>query len=470
MIDQFLGKFGISSFRPLQREVIEQLLQGQDSLVLFSTGAGKSLCYQLPALYWKQQDVKSLVVVVSPLIALMQDQVEALRRKNIDATYINSSLTAEQREARLQGVRENQFAMLYVTPERFRQEEFWQSLQGRRIRLMAVDEAHCISQWGHDFRPDFSRLGDIRERLKPEGVVALTATATQAVAEDITRQLRMQNAKLFQTSIERENIQVHVHSVHGEDEKIRAIVGLRHQNPGACLVYFSLIQSLHKASHALQRLGLEHEVYHGQLDPKHRQRSLRKFIEQEQAFMLATPAFGLGVDKSNIRSIIHAEIPGSIESYYQEIGRAGRDGNPSDAHLLLDDDDVSIQADFLKWSNPDASFIRSVYQIIERNTLRVRQEGMDFLRQQMNFYNSRDFRVETSVQLLERWGCLEKEKSHFGFKPIREPNAEDLNDDLQSARLKSQSQKLLQLIQVLRLPDDEIKPAIYQYFEIKKGL
>jgi ATP-dependent DNA helicase RecQ len=463
-LGQQLEKFGLKEFRPLQREAIECSLSGHDALVLFSTGGGKSLCFQLPALLHKQADPAALTLVISPLIALMQDQVDGLRARGIDATYINSSLTQEVREKRQREVAENHYSLLYVTPERFRKPEFWQAIEKRKIMLMAVDEAHCISQWGHDFRPDFSRLGEIRERLKPQSVVALTATATQSVRKDIQSQLRMQNAETFESGIERAELSTQVHEVFGLDEKIRALVGLRHQVLGSQIVYVSLIQTLYKISQELQRFGIHHEMYHGQMEPQHRRKALRRFLEEPDALILATPAFGLGVDKPNIRCVVHAEIPGSIEAYFQEIGRAGRDGLPAQAHLLLDQDDVSIQMDFLKWANPDPSFILSVYRLIEKNPLRVQQEGADFLRAQMNFYNSRDFRVETALNILERWGCLDKRPGRLGFVAVKEPEVSDLNVDLSSLRLKQQNQKLLQLLQVLQLPSDEILPAVYQYF------
>lgn len=452
--------FKYSAFRGQQESIIQTALVGQNSLVLMPTGMGKSLCYQMPALVRSE-----LVLVISPLIALMQDQVEALRRKGVAATFINSSLDAEERASRLQRLAAGEFLILYVTPERFRKTEFVEVILKRKIQLLAIDEAHCISQWGHDFRPDYSRLGEIRQLLGDPPTMALTATATPAVQKDILQQLRILDAQVFVSGLERPNLSLNVHSVVGLDEKVRAIVGLTHQVSGSAIVYFTLIQTLEKVSNELARLGIRHLVYHGSMSAQDRKKSLQNFIRGESVLILATPAFGLGVDKEDVRLLIHAEVPGSIESYFQEVGRAGRDGKDSFCHLLLDEDDVSIQMDFIKWSNPDTGFVETVYRLIEKNALRLEQEGFDFLRTQMNFYNRRDFRVETAVNWLERWGCLQKvSTSRFGFVPVEAPSLSAEVAKKLSDRLLTQNQKLLDMVRLAQLTSGCRMQVVLQYF------
>lgn len=469
---QYLKVWGHPSFRPQQLPVIEAVSKGESGLVVFPTGGGKSLCYQVPAVAFAEAgdevglgSLRPLVLVISPLIALMQDQVEALREKKIDAFYINSSLTQEEREQRYGWIKSGKGVIVYVTPERFRKPEFVEALKFRNIKLMAVDEAHCISQWGHDFRPDYSKLGEIRALLGEPPTLALTATATKTVKADIQKQLRLPAQNLWQTSIERPNLTVNVHEVVGLDEKVRGIIGLSHHIQGTGIVYVSLISTLQKLSHELDRMNIPHGTYHGDLPAHIRKRSLRQFMNGETQMMLATPAFGLGVDKSDIRWVIHAEIPGSIEAYFQEIGRAGRDGEPSECHLFYDQDDVSIQSEFIKWGNPDAAFIRRVFHLIKDNFLRASQEGVDYLREQMNFYNKRDYRTEAALNILFREGCLEKASNRLGYKPVEEPAGPEFEESLTKSRLQGQSQKLYDLVQLIQKPKEEILPLIYQYFE-----
>lgn len=453
-------KFGYQDFRGVQSQIIEQILEGKSTLVVMATGSGKSLCFQIPALL-----LPGVTLVVSPLIALMQDQVDALLKKKIPATFINSSLDKQERERRMEGVQKGHYKLVYVTPERFRQQSFWDCLKSQEISLLAVDEAHCISQWGHDFRPDYSRLGEIKQKLGNPLTIALTATATARVRQDIRQQLDIPETNQFLEPVLRSNLSLNVHDVYGLDEKIRAIVGLSHLVPGPQIIYGTLIQSLYAVSRELAKLSLRHMIYHGQLPTSERKKVLRDFIQFDAPVILATPAFGLGVDKPNIRLITHVELPGSLEAYYQEVGRAGRDGLPSECHLLFDQDDVSTQMEFIKWSNPDPGFIMQVYQKIARREGMLDQTGFQYLREQMNFYNNRDFRAETAVNLLERWGCLEEDRSFkFPYRAVNEPTLDDLNQKLFEARVRSQNQRLYDLVEWLKLAPQARTERLVQYF------
>jgi ATP-dependent DNA helicase RecQ len=451
--------FGFPSFRGDQEEIIRAALQGTSSLVLMPTGMGKSLCYQLPAVA-----ADSLVLVISPLIALMQEQASRARRLGIRASTLNSAVSRQDREKRLQELAEKKYQLLFVTPERFRQQEFTKALSANKILLLAVDEAHCISQWGHDFRPDYSKLGEIRQSLGNPTVMALTATATLAVQKDIMAQLQISEAKIFASDIRRPNLQIHIHEVVGSDEKIRNLTALRHQISGPSIIYFSLISTLQKTSQELARLGLRHLVYHSELSAQERKNNQKRFQEEPNQVILATPAFGLGIDKADVRLVAHMEVPGSIEAYFQEIGRAGRDGELAECHLFYDRDDISIHMEFIKWANPDAAFVEKIYHLIESNRLRIEQEGMDFLRQQMNFYNKRDFRVETAVNLLEKSGFLSEDESRFGYRAVRPPEAGAFTQDQVTQRTKTQHQKLLDMVRLAEQNQGCRMQTILEYF------
>ena len=455
--------FGFTAFRGEQEAVIDELLEGRSCLLLMPTGLGKSLCYQLPARLFSEQK-KGLTLVISPLISLMKDQVDAALAKGLKATFINSSLSGDERAQRYRRLARGDYELVYVTPERFRIPEFREALAtSGPVALLAVDEAHCISSWGHDFRPDYSRLGEIREALGNPLTLALTATATPQVATDIFSVLNLKDARTFNSGVARPNLSLSVVDVHGLDEKVRGAVGLRFAHPGPMIIYFSLIGTLRKFSEEISRLGISHLTYHGQMNDRDRKRSQETFLKSENDVILATPAFGLGVDKPNVRAVIHAEMPGSVEAYYQEVGRAGRDGLESSCVMLFDDDDVSIQSDFMNWANPDPGFVRAVYNLIDRNLVRARQEGFDYLRTQMNFYNRRDFRVETAVNQLERWGSLEGRQPRE-WKPVSAPPDEYLDQKLFDLRIKGQRQKLYQMVEFAKLEEGCRMVTVAEYF------
>ena len=293
---------------------MRRVLARQHALVIMPTGMGKSLCYQIPAL---AQD--GLTLVISPLIALMKDQVDGLVARGIDAAYINSSLTRVEREARYAAVAAGKYRLLYVTPERFRKPEFVELIARRRIDLLAVDEAHCISAWGHDFRPDYTRLREFRKILGDPTTIALTATATPEVQTDIITQLGLTRTQMqiFHEGIARPNLHLDVAEVFGEQKKREHIIKVRRVQPGNGIVYFALIKSLQTMSETLLAQRVPHLRYHGDLDTNERKRVQNRFMSGEGNLVLATNAFGMGIDKDNIRLVLHVETTFSLESYDQ---------------------------------------------------------------------------------------------------------------------------------------------------------
>ncbi|MCB9073416.1 MAG: ATP-dependent DNA helicase RecQ [Bdellovibrionaceae bacterium] len=450
-------QFGYESFRFPQEEIITHVQADQSALGVLPTGFGKSICFQVPAMM-----SEGLTLVISPLIALMKDQVDQACLKGVPAAFINSSQSREEKQSVLKKVADGKIKLLYATPERFRKSDFWQAIQARPLSLFVVDEAHCISEWGHDFRPDYTRLGEARQRLGNPPTLALTATATPEVREDILKQLHLSpETAQFVANVDRPNLQLHAMEVHGLSEKVRALFALCHHNPGAKIIYFSLIQTLQQVSRELSRLNVEHVVYHGQLTSSERRAMQNRFLYDKSALMLATPAFGLGINKPNIRAVIHAEIPGSVEAYYQEVGRAGRDGDPAVGELLFDADDIAIQMDFIKWSNPDPGFLERTYNILCNNADRVKSEGLDFLRQQLNFYNSRDFRLETALNTLERFGFIEGQTPET-WVCVEPPSGDIMEEELYKKRLQQQHQKLLAMVTLAR--SENIKENVLEYF------
>lgn len=436
--------FGFDSFRGLQETIIKRLIEEKGhSLVLMPTGGGKSLCYQVPALFFEGK-----TIVISPLIALMQDQVDALRKKNIPASFINSTLGSKEKADRLKSFVEGKTKILYVTPERFRIAEFTESIKQANISLLAVDEAHCISEWGHDFRPDYSRISEFRALLGNPLTIALTATATPEVQLDIIIKLGLtkDEVKIFHEGIDRPNLRLEAVNVFDEKETLREIFSVLDNYIGAGIIYFSLIKKLEYYSRILRDKGYKHGIYHGKLDAQSRKSIQRNFLAGKENLILATNAFGMGIDKSDIRFVIHAEIPSGIESYYQEIGRAGRDGENSVCILLYNSEDLYTHMEFIKWANPGSDYYYSLYNLLKRDTNAVNSMGIEYLIEQMSFKNKNDFRVETALGMLDRYGVTEGSIDKQDLQVIAPLPHQLEDDDYLKEKLLSDNKKLLSIV------------------------
>ena len=313
--------FGYSAFRPLQEEIVRDALAGRDVFVLMPTGGGKSLCFQLPALL---RD--GLTVVVSPLISLMKDQVDALQASGVAATFLNSTLAADEARARLRGLYNGEFRLLYVAPERLMLETFIEKVKGWNVSQLAIDEAHCISEWGHDFRPEYRELKKLREHLPGVPTMALTATATERVREDILKQLQLSEPRCYIASFDRPNLTYRVVPKTAPYEQLLSFLEARPHESG--IVYCASRRTADSLAKKLSADRVPGKPYHAGLDAGERGRHQEMFLRDDARVITATIAFGMGINKPNVRFVVHYDLPKNIESYYQETGRAGRDGLP----------------------------------------------------------------------------------------------------------------------------------------------
>jgi len=351
--------FGHEAFRPGQEEIIRSVLAGNDTLVVMPTGGGKSLCYQIPALL-----LDGVTIVVSPLIALMKDQVDALARQGVRATTINSGLEFAEVRQRMTDIRYGLYSLVYVAPERFESTAFLELVAGLNIALFAVDEAHCISEWGHDFRPSYMRLRAAADALKRPPIIALTATATPYVQEDIVAQLGLSAPRRFVRGFDRPNLSYRVVQSTNKEEDLRALMKKEMGRPGASIVYCGTRKRVESIGTMLHAERLPVTIYHAGLADQDRRQAQEAFIDGRVRVIVATNAFGMGIDKPDVRHVVHADTPGSIEAYYQEAGRGGRDGLPSDCTILHSERDRRLQEFFIQMTYPDREEVELLYDAL----------------------------------------------------------------------------------------------------------
>lgn len=399
--------FGFSSFRPGQEEAIQSLLAGNHTLTVMPTGAGKSLIFQLAALQFD-----GLTLVISPLIALMKDQVDSLTRRNIPATYINSALPASEQNLRLQKLAQGEYRLIYIAPERLRNVPFLNALKMQTVSLLAVDEAHCISEWGHDFRPDYLHIAQARAALGNPLTAALTATATPQVQKDIIRLLGLGDSTRIVTGFNRPNLTLDVRYASGLPSKLRALNELlSSRGSGSVIVYTGTRRDAEEVTEfAREVVKIPAEFYHAGLPPEERTRIQNDFISGKLNLIAATNAFGMGIDRADVRQVIHYSLPGSLEAYYQEAGRAGRDGQPAKATLLYDPQDRALHEFFIANSVVAVNDLRAIH-----NAIRNGEQTWETLDELSRITGLHPVQIKVGLSELERAGALE----HLGDEGYR---------------------------------------------------
>jgi ATP-dependent DNA helicase RecQ len=408
--------WGYNRFRPLQEDVISSVLSGEDTLALMPTGGGKSLCYQVPALA-----MEGMCLVISPLIALMKDQVENLRKKGITAYSIHSGMSRRDVIQTLKVVTESNCKFLYVSPERLGTALFKEYLPGMFVNLIAVDEAHCISQWGYDFRPSYLKISELREELRNVPVLALTASAVEEVQNDICEKLAFQKKKIFRQSFERPNLS---YSVFRVDSKPKKVIDIMKRIPGSGIVYCKSRKRTKEISELLQLEGISADFYHAGLTYEERNKKQEDWVKNKTKVIVCTNAFGMGIDKPDVRTVVHADITDCLENYYQEAGRAGRDGKTSFAVLLYDNQDLEDLEQLPDQRFPSLQKIKDVYHAVV-NYLQIPAgagEGKYYDFDLVDFIKKFRFSSYTalySLKALEQEGCWAFNEQIFLAASIR---------------------------------------------------
>lgn len=465
MNDLLKQYFGYDEFRPGQKEIIQKVIDQENVLGIMPTGSGKSICYQLPALL-----LDGLTVVVSPLISLMKDQVDAANQLGIPATFINSSLDGYETARRFQEIDRQQYRLLYIAPERFIMPDFIQAMKRWNVRMIAIDEAHCISQWGHDFRPSYLQMANQLDQLPNRPViVALTATATVQVAADIKRLLKIPENNHIQTGFERENLRFQVIKDQKKEQYLIEYLKINKNQSG--IIYAATRKEVDRLYHLLRKFDFSVGRYHGGLNENERTEMQEAFLYDRLQLIVATNAFGMGINKSNVRFVIHYQIPGSLEAYYQEAGRAGRDGLSSEAILLFSPQDIQVQKFFIQQSQREEGQKQKEYEKLKAMTEYVYIESC--LQQYiLNYFgetsspcnrcgNCLDDReiVEVTTEAQMVLSCLKRMGEKYGKQMLMKVLAGSKEQKLQAlgfghlstyGLMKNQSQKeTMQLIEYL---------------------
>jgi len=433
-------KFGFADFRPAQKQIVDLVMSGRNVLGVMPTGSGKSLCFQLPGLA-----LPGLTLVISPLIALMKDQVDRLEELGIAASVINSTVPRHIQHDRLDAAKNGTLKILYVAPERFQNEDFRAALKQIRVSLFAVDEAHCVSMWGHDFRPDYLRLRKVITEVGKPPVIALTATATPAVREDIIKQLGIEGAVEIVSGFDRSNLYLEVRETSTVAEKVRAIASLC-KDAKTGIVYAGTRRNVEDIHRSLKRNGIDAVAYHAGLSIAERKAVQDRFMSRDAGIIVATNAFGMGIDRSDVRFVVHADIPDSVEAYYQEIGRAGRDGKPAHILLLFNYADKWIPELFIDASHPPADFLKQTFgKLLSAGEPLVIGDLWKRVTARM------DQRFHAAVTLLHRAGYVERvhSASGSGVRILRAKDRElaDFNFDELERRREFEFRKLGVMLQ-----------------------
>jgi ATP-dependent DNA helicase RecQ len=426
--------FNLDKLRPGQADVIRSVLEGDHTLAIMPTGAGKSLCYQLPTLH-----LPGTTVVVSPLISLMKDQVDKLEDAGLEASQLNSALSTREHEENLEQIKTENSDFIFVTPERITTPAFLAELRKQTINFVVIDEAHCISEWGHDFRPAYLSLGAAVKSLGLPPVLALTATATPEVTADIEKQLDIGKLRIVRTGIYRPNLQLEVKRVTNEREKHEELMSVLREHEGTGIIYCATVKTVEALTEWLKSFDFQIEKYHGRMKASDRKQNQEAFMDGELKAIVATNAFGMGIDKPDIRFVVHYQMPGSLEAYYQEAGRAGRDGEPALCSLFYQLQDRRTQQFFLGGKHPKFDDILAVYQSLE--TLGAAETAVTLSTLQEHANTVATGKVRVVLSLLKEFKLV-KELRGSHFRLLRtEVKREELEELSRSSEEKVEKDK-----------------------------